>query len=139
MWNRCRLIAGISCMMALLGCAATQSYRLPLDAHLARLTFAPLVSVAQSMGLQCAEFPDSINVRYDETTWIQYMIQNSQFNMVIVVDDKVVPQEKLQAQFADAKTKGDEIWAKAIDAAREVNGAVFAPPWRTPAEEHDRN
>lgn len=110
--------------MALAACGAWKSYRLPLDAYKAHDTFAPIAAVAGQEGLQAIEHPDSINVQYDDATWIQFMVQNDQYNMVILVDDKKVPPAELDKRFADAKAKGDEIWEKALATMGKTNAAM---------------
>lgn len=115
-----RLSLMLPALVAFAGCAASQTYRLPMDASDAHSSFAQLAYVASNMGLQYAEHPTALNVKYDETTWIQYMVQGQQFNMVIVVDDKLVPPDQQPAKFSEAKGKGDEIWAKAMEARRQV-------------------
>ena len=104
-------------------CVAARSYRLPLDAVSARDTFAPIAMVAGELGHEKVEHPDAIHVRYDEVTWIQFTIQNQHYNMVVVVDDNVVPPSELDAHFADARIRGDEIWKRALASMHEADAS----------------
>ncbi|MFC1610225.1 hypothetical protein ACFL6C_04655 [Myxococcota bacterium] len=94
-------------------CGTARSYRLPLDVSEARHTFAAIVAVAGEEGLRVAEHADSVNIQFDDATWIQFMIQE-RYNMVIIVNDTKVPSSEVEQRFADARHKGDEIWEKAI-------------------------
>ena len=55
------------------------------------------------------EHPDSFNVRFDSETWVQFMAQNQQFNMVILLG-KAVPEPERPARFQAAKAAGDELF-----------------------------
>lgn len=120
------------CTVALSGCGAAKSYRLPMAAAQASSTFAPLASCAQARGHEFAEHPDSLNVKFDDATWVQFMIQNDAYNMVIVVDDKVVPAAELDARFGAAKAEGDAMWSCAADTQRGMLPTVV-PAAGTPA------
>lgn len=94
----------------LLGCLSVASFRLPVPASQARATFAPLTRCAAAQGLRAAEHASSLNVRYDASTWIQFMIQNDHYNLLISVSHDV-PEEQRAAQTTAAKQKGDELLA----------------------------
>lgn len=104
-----------------LGCGSFLSYRLPVGAANARATFPAIKYVAQSMGLQVAEFEDAVHVRLDETAWVYYSIQNDEYNMVLHIDDDLSESGR-ETKFSDVKLRGQEIW----NAAMEIKG--FAPP-----------
>lgn len=108
-------------------CGTHRSFRLPLSAAEARGTFPPLAVCAGAEGLQAVEHPNSINVRYDTSTWVQFMIQNDHYNMVVIVDDGV-PEAERPARVDAAKVKGDALYACS------VKGGIPAPAARsTPA------
>lgn len=96
-----------------LGCGTISSYRLPLSGHQASATFSPLAACASAQSLTAIEHSTSVNVRYDGNTWIQFMIQGDQYNMVIIVSNDVPPDQRA-ARTSSAKAKGDELWACAM-------------------------
>jgi len=118
------LIATLALALLASACGTARSYRLPLDAMQARDTFAPIAAVAGEMGYQNTEHPDSINVQVDDATWIQFMVQEPQYNMVVIVDDKAVPPSELDQRFWDAKAKGDEIWKRALATMQKTDVAI---------------
>ncbi|OGQ89899.1 MAG: hypothetical protein A2289_09310 [Deltaproteobacteria bacterium RIFOXYA12_FULL_58_15] len=85
-----------------------------MSAVVAPQSFASIAACADERGLQVSEFDDSIHVRVDETAWVQYMIQVDAYNMVLIVDDKVVPPNEIEAKFTAVKTTGDEIFQCAL-------------------------
>jgi len=120
-----RLLVPIGILIVTVGlaaCGAARSYRMPIDASQARETFSPIATCAERKGLMISEHPDSIHVKYDETAWIQYMIQNEQYNMVLIVDDKAVTGADLEAKFTEAQKVGDELYA----CAEQHMGAIVA-------------
>lgn len=112
-------VAGIFAL-TLSACGTYKTYRLPVAAHEAPATFAPIASAADELGLEYAELPTAINVRYDPHTWIYFTIQNDAYNMVIAVGDEV-PSDQAPARAAAAKQKGDELWALAMAKRREAS------------------
>lgn len=105
--------------VVVLGCGSFASYRLPVSATQAPGTFAPLAACASQQSLTAVEHPTSVNVRFDPTTWIQYMIQGEQYNMVIIVNNDVPPDQR-PAKTSSAKAKGDELWACAMSHGIQV-------------------
>jgi len=101
-------------------CAATRSYPLSTPASAASGYFAPLGACATQRGLTFAQHPTSLNVRYDAQIWIQFMIQGSAFNMVLVMDQGVTDEAKIGA----AKAKGDEIYSCAMAAGPVPTGVA---------------
>lgn len=127
------LLATLIPLALLSACGTARSHRLPVSATEARSTFAPIASCADGQGLRYVEHPDSVHVKMDDTTWIQYMIQNQQYNMVIIVDDKKVQGPDLEAKFTAAKAKGDELWACARGHMDTQAPASAPAPAVTPA------
>ena len=106
----------ISAAAMLGGCGGYQSYRLPVDPITAYSMFPALGGCATARNLQSVEHPapnGSVNVKYDPATWIQYMVQEPAFNMVLLLD-KSVPEPERQGRYQAAKQKGDEIFACAM-------------------------
>lgn len=97
--------------LAVSGCGAYRAHRLPMAVGEAKSSFAPLASCASEKGYEFHEFDDSVNIKTAEPTWVQFMIQNDAYNMVIIVDDKKVPAPELEAAFTTAKESGDALWA----------------------------
>lgn len=118
---RATLIATLGA--GLCGCAGVRSYPLPVAAAEARALFAPLVQCGAAEGFQADEHPDAIHVRYDESSWMQFMIQGSAFNLVLIVDPSLPPAE-LTAKDTAVKTKADSLFA----CARRVAGGAPPPP-----------
>jgi hypothetical protein len=113
-------IAGAA-LVALAGCGTFHSYRLPMDAVEGYSTFAPIASVAQQMGYVVVEHRDSVNVQFDADIWMQFMVQGTQFNLVLLkMGENKEPPEQIEARFQAAKAKADEIWARAIEVRRQV-------------------
>jgi hypothetical protein len=102
--------------MLAVGCGGWQSYPLPVSAGEAHHTFAPLGACASQAGLKFVTFPEAVNVRY-EGTWVQFMIQNGAYNMVIIVSTDV-PEPDRPARLVAAKAKGDELFACAMRTPR---------------------
>lgn len=111
-------LAAVVASVAIIGCGGVQSYPLPVSADDARYTFAPLKACASQQGLQISEHPDSVNVRYDASTWVQFMIQGPSYNMVVVMMGTSVPEPERPARLAAAKAKGDELFACALKTPR---------------------
>lgn len=100
----------------LIGCGFTyKTIQLPYSVENAPKTFPHIVVAAQAEDLQIAQHDSSIHVKYDEDTWIQYMIQSKAFNMVILIDSDKVPEDQLEARFEMAKKKGYQLWEKALE------------------------
>lgn len=97
------------------GCGAVESYRLSVSADMAPRYFSPIAACAEQQKLTVSQHPSSIHVAFDDATWIQFMIQNGAFNMVIVVDSSVA-EEQRPARVDAAKAKGDAIFACALQA-----------------------
>lgn len=95
-------------------CGTVASYRLPLTAYDAPRSFAPLAACASNQGLTPIEHSTALNVRFDPATWIQYMIQGEQYNMVIIVGNDVPPDQR-PARVSAAKAKGDELFVCAMN------------------------
>lgn len=120
--------------VGLFGCGSAASFRLPLSVTQAPRSFAPLASCAAAQSLTAIEHPTSVNVRFDPSTWIQYMIQGEQYNMVIVVGNDVPPDQR-QARTSTAKTKGDELFSCAMSQGLSMPPPVVvvaSPPPATP-------
>lgn len=90
-------------------CISVTPHRLPLSGYQARGTFPRLTSCAQARGYQAVTQPESLNVKFDANTWIQYMIQNDNYDMVIVLDSGVPDSERTMRHSA-AKAVGDELF-----------------------------
>ena len=119
--------------LVLAGCGAMSQYVLPYPPDRARDTFPFIASAASSMGLQISQHPDSIHVRLEPGTWVQYMIHPNTYDMVVIVAKGELPPEQLRQRTLAAKAKGDEIWARAM----ALMGAtpVLEPPPPAPAPE----
>ena len=106
-----RLAFGLcASVLAVSGCGTIKQYRLPMSGFAARGTFAPLAACATQQHLESVEQSDSFNVRYDSETWIQFMIQGDQYNMVVIVG-KGIPEAQREGHAIAAKGKGDELFA----------------------------
>lgn len=130
------VVVALVCISLVFSCGAAKSYRLPVGVDKARQTFAPIAACADRVGLTISEHPDSIHIRLDDTAWIQYMIQNQQYNMVLIVDEKKVPQNELQKKFDEARAKGDEIFAcaqKTMKPGTPAPATAASPPAGSPA------
>ncbi len=114
------IVAGLF-LVLVAGCGSFRTYRLPVGVANARATFPAIKYVAQSMGLQVAEFEDAVHVRLDETAWVYYSIQNDEYNMVLHIDNDLSESGR-ETKFSDVKTRAEEIW----NAAMEIEG--IAPP-----------
>jgi hypothetical protein len=112
-------------------CGPFQVYRLPVSAARAPETFAPIASVASNRGLQYAEFPNAVNVRLDQGTWVYFRVQNEAYNMSIQLDGNLVPEPERPAKFQWAKAQADDIWQAAMAAMRDT-APVYAPPAYAP-------
>lgn len=108
----------LAAAMMVSACGTARSYRLPLAAAQARVTFSPIAACADQRELQYSEHPDSIHVKTDEVSWVQYMVQNDAYNMVVIVDDSKVGAEVLEAKFTATKKVGDEVYQCAMGHAR---------------------
>jgi hypothetical protein len=97
--------------LAASGCGSYRAHRLPMGVGEAKSSFAPLASCASEKGYEFHEFDDSVNIKTAPSTWVQFMIQNDAYNMVIIVDDKMVAAPELEGAFTTAKTEGDALWA----------------------------
>lgn len=112
-------------LLTLSACGSFQSYRLPVSAEQGRAFYPPLAACASQRSLQAVEHPDSFNVRFDSETWVQFMAQNQQFNMVILLG-KAVPEPERPARFQAAKAAGDELFQCATSSV--VAPALVVPP-----------
>ncbi len=65
--------AVLLCLLGLTGCGATVSYVLPHPPATARDTFPFIAAASDQIGHRHVQHADSINVRYDDTTWIQFI------------------------------------------------------------------
>lgn len=103
-------------LVSLAACGTFQSYRLPMSSFEGYSTFAPIAAAANQAGYVVAEHRDSVNVQVDPDIWAQFMIQGTQYNMVLIMtnDDKVTPEQR-DVRFVQAKSKADEIWTKALE------------------------
>ena len=109
------IVLGLAVLAA--GCGGWQSYPLPVSAGEAHHTFAPLAACASQQGFKFVTFPDAVNVRYDGSTWVQFMVQAGAYNMVIIVGTDV-PEPERPARLGAAKAKGDELFACAMRTPR---------------------
>ena len=107
------IVAGLLVVLVA-GCGSFKTYRLPVGVANARATFPAIKYVAQSMGLQVAEFEDAVHVRLDETAWVYYSIQNDEYNMVLHIDGKLEESGR-ETKFLDVKTRAEEIWNAAME------------------------
>jgi hypothetical protein len=87
--------------VVLSACAAASSYRLPINGAEAPRYFQPIGVCAGEAGLTSIQHPSSVNVKYNDSVWIQYMVQGEAYNMVVVGEDPAL----------EAKKKGDEIFS----------------------------
>jgi hypothetical protein len=122
MKSRCKIFgvlrsATLACSLFLLsaapGCATTKSYHLNLDPTTAPATLAAVSNAAGDMGYQVTFLATAVNVRYDHDTWIYFSVGEHDYSMCIVVTDDVASNQ-VNARISDAKTKGEEIWARAM-------------------------
>ncbi len=105
----------LAAAMMVSACGTARSYRLPLAGHEAHKTFSPIAACADQRSMEYSEHPESIHVKTDEVSWVQYMVQNDAYNMVVIVDDKkVAAGEALEAKFTATKKIGDEIYQCAM-------------------------
>lgn len=109
--------ATLACSLFLLticsGCATTKVYHLNLDPTTAPATLAAVANAAGDMGYQVTFLATAVNVRYDHDTWIYFSVGEHDYSMNIVVTDDV-PSHQVSTRVADAKTKAEEIWSKAM-------------------------
>ena len=115
---------GVLAVMAACGGSAA-TFPLALSAQDAPRSFAPIHACATEAKLQAVDHPDSVNVQYDSSTWIQYMIQVNRFNMVVVIGDEVPPPDR-QKRVDDAKAKGDSLYQCAMARGLAPAGAPVA-------------
>lgn len=95
------------------GCATTKSYHLNLDPTTFPATLAAVSNAAGDMGYQVTFLATAVNVRYDHDTWIYFSMGEHDYSMNIVLTDDV-PSNQVSTRIADAKTKGEEIWSRAM-------------------------
>ncbi|MFC1611350.1 hypothetical protein ACFL6C_10345 [Myxococcota bacterium] len=117
-------LAALATLVA--SCGTFRAHRLPYPAAKAHETFSPIAACADAAGLMVSEHPDSVHVQYDQATWIQFMIQNNAYNMVLAVDDKAVSPNEVAARFDAARSKGDELYQCALGHLKAM------PPTATP-------
>jgi hypothetical protein len=107
----------LACSLFLLtvdsGCATTKTYHLNLDVTTAPAVLSAVSNAAGDMGYQVTYLASAVNVRYDHDTWIYYSVGDHDYSMNIVVTSDV-PSNQVSARVADAKAKGEEIWARAM-------------------------
>ncbi len=108
-------------------CAPAKTFRLPLSPLDAHPTFAPIASVASQRGLVYAEFDDGVHVRLDDVTWAYFIVQGDEYNLVITLDRKRVPEDQREEKFAWAKKDADAIWHEAMALMRETHVPTVAP------------
>lgn len=115
----------LACSLLLLsvssGCATTKIYHLNLDVTTAPATLQAVANTAGDMGYQVTFLATAVNVRYDHDTWIYYSVGEHDYSMCIVVTNDVASNE-VSGRLGDAKTKGEEIWSRAM--------AMRQQPWR---------
>ena len=121
-----RTAVSVLALLILTACGAAQSYRLPVAAHKAYDTFAPIASVAQAKGLRVAELDSSVHVELDETMWVYYTVQNDKYNMVLhLIKEEAVPESERKDKFAWAKKEADAIWKEAMKAYQQTTAPVI--------------
>jgi len=115
------------------GCMPFRFYPLPVSAAEARDTFAPLATAASNLGYRYSQWPDRVTVLPDPATRIDYSFDAAgNYAMCVMIKDKNLP-GGVEAAFAAAKAKGDELWNRAMDLRRATMPAqvivpVAAPP-----------
>ncbi len=111
-----RLIVIFVLSSVFMGCGASKfkTFRLPISANGAPFTFSAIATVARSQGLEVARFDDSVHVRLDDATWAFYTVQLDEYNLVIQVDNELVPLAELAAHFEAARQKADQILKLAL-------------------------
>lgn len=82
-------------------CVAAASYRLPIQGAEGPRYFQPIGVCAAEAGLSSVQHPSSVNVKYNDAIWIQYMVRGDSYDMVVVGEDPAL----------EAKKKGDELFA----------------------------
>jgi hypothetical protein len=126
-------VTALALVLVLGGCGAMSQYVLPFPPDRARDTFPFIASAASSMGLMSSQHPDSIHVRLEPGTWVQYMIHPNTYDMVVIVSQGDLPPEQLRQRTLAAKARGDEIWARAMALMRGT--PVPSAPAPVPAPE----
>lgn len=103
--------------LVFLDCGASRfkSYRLPISVYSAPATFPAIVKAASSHGLEVVRFDTAVHVRLDEATWAYYTIEINEYNLVIQVDNDMVPEPRQPAHFEASKHKADQIWTQALE------------------------
>lgn len=102
----------------LAGCSGMASYPLPFSAVDAPRSFAPLRVCASQQGLEAVVHQgSSVNVKIEGGTWVQYMIQNADYNMVVILGGGI-PEAERANRMSAAKAKGDELFACAMKLIR---------------------
>jgi hypothetical protein len=100
--------------LCLAGCASFRFYPLPVSSDEARATFAPIATAASNLGYRYYQHSDRVIVEPDDKTRIDYMFDASgNYAMCVALKEKVAP-EALEAAFAAAKARGDEVWNHAM-------------------------
>lgn len=107
------LACGLFLLSVCSGCATTKIYRLNLDPTTAPATLQAVSNAALDLGYQVTFLATAVNVRYDHDTWIYFSMGEHDYGMCIVVTDDVAS-NLVSSRIADAKTKGEEIWARAM-------------------------
>lgn len=125
------LAGSLFLLAAFSGCATTKSYHLNLDPTTAPATLASVSNAAGDMGYQVTFLATAVNVRYDHDTWIYFSMGEHDYTMCIVVTDDVASNQ-VSTRIGDAKTKGEEIWARAT-ALREQSARPTQPGAPSPS------
>jgi hypothetical protein len=125
-----RFWLGLGLAAALNACGgAVYIYQLQPPPAGAMATLQPLAMCARQQGLEVAVHPDSVNVRHDPGTWVQFMVRGSEMQLVLVLQAELPPDVR-RATAEAAHARGDQIWACAMGAtpAPGVVVAMPAPP-----------
>src|SRR5579862_3353733 len=110
---------------ALAGCMPFRFYPLPVPAAEAHATFAPIATAASNMGYRYYQHPDRVIVEPDPFTRIDYMFDASGNYAMCVMLKAKDPPGGLDAAFAAAKAKGDDVWNRAM----AMRPPAAASPW----------
>jgi hypothetical protein len=125
-------IVWVVCAAALAGCMPFRFYPLPVPAAEAQLTFAPIATAASNLGYRYYQHPDRVIVEPDPFTRIDFMFDASgNYSMCVMLKLKEPP-GGLDAAFAAAKAKGDDVWNRAMAMRPPTvvypQGVVVPPP-----------
>jgi hypothetical protein len=112
--------------LALAGCAPFRWYQLPVAPADAHATFTPIAMAASQLGYRYYIQDDRVVVEPDGKSRISYMFDaGNRYAMCITITDKNAP---LDAAFAEAKAKADDVFNRAMASAPRPAEATTVPP-----------